>query len=622
MESETYHYCNNRSKPRKNKYRKNHHKKSHRKSKTPRETRSDNLLEISEKLTDNSYSINRILGENRINDNFNTTMPEYFSQFEAQTFDSYGLPGAQNDTYVTYDKTKLADLERSLSFKEGWTQYNQQDSMTYGVIPDNQLTHDNMVPFFKTKNGYESNDLQNEAVMNFKNELFTGNLKHTWNKKQESKPLFEPMTNLTHAYGTPVMSENERSRYIPRQYRQNEKTFDSIRVTPGLKLKANENGTHGFHPTVRVLEKTIDELRVKPKTTFEGRIIEGQKGQERPLQAPVITYRPETYKTTTEKDLLPTDNVVDGPKTRDNFIMKDTDRIKQHIEYTGGAYTNNDSVGRNVPEYMRSKVKYSDKSTFTLPKPLQKFSKIEAQFNPNLNSYHTSATLKDLTIHNNYAGSANSGSITYANITDAPKTTVKEIISSMPETHTNIASNTMRGTTQPMDIANTTIKEATIENKLNPYAASLNTMQRVYHNDIAKSTVKETTMEPIMPMNATQMSNIYANYMDIAKETIKETMINIPQNMVTPVNQQQRPTDPYDSAKTTIRETTVVMPHQTTLTPINQQQRTPNPSDIAKTTIKETIANIPYQSTITPVNQQQRAHFNGQYQNHYQRNYS
>ncbi len=37
----------------------------------------------------------------------------------------------------------------------------------------------------------------------------------------------------------------------------------------------------------------------------------------------------------------------------------------------------------------------------------------------------------------------------------------------------------MRGTVQKMDIANPTIKETTIENKLNPHISN-NTMQRVY----------------------------------------------------------------------------------------------------------------------------------------------
>ncbi|XWV25166.1 putative pore coat assembly factor [Tupanvirus deep ocean] len=607
-----------------------------------------NLIDVSEKLTDNAYSIRRILRENvngnnkcskrkqrpmdlvrsnkwvgidpsMIVDNGSAeypsknepeNQPQYLSQFEAQTFDSEGLPSAPNDIYSTNDKAKLADLERKLSYKEGWSQYDQQGSMTYGIVADDQLTHDNMMPFFSTRHGYGTNDLRNEAVMDYKNQLFTGNLKSTWNKKQEVMPFFAPAKNLTFVYGTPVRSEDEITRYIPGRYHQNEVPFEQKRVTPGLNLEPDEVGTHGYHSMVRVFDKTVDELRVKPKITYEGRIIDGMRGQERPIQAPVIKYRPDTYKITTEDDLLPTDNIVDGPRTRDNFIMKETDRAGQHFEYTGGAYNKQDAVQQNVPEYMRPKIKYSEKSTFVLPKPLQKFSKVETQFNPNLNSYDTSATLKDLTINNDYVGAINNvpGSATYTNMMDVAKPTIKEITAETPQTHTNIMPNTMRGTVQPMDIANTTIKETTIDNKLNPHAASLSSMQRVYYNDVAKTTIKETTCEPVVPMNTGQMINIYANLTDNAKETIKETTVGIPyQTTITPINQQQRAPNPQDIARATTKETTVTIPYQTTITPINQQQRAPNPQDIARATTKETTVGIPYQTTITPINQQQRA---------------
>ncbi|XWV26427.1 hypothetical protein QJ857_gp0642 [Tupanvirus soda lake] len=622
-------------------------KKPNRKNKRFNENEKK-LIDVSEKITDNAYSMRRILRENVNGNNkcckrkqrpmdlvrFNKWLgidgsmivddssaeypsknrvenqPQYLSQFEAQTFDSEGLPSAPNDIYCTNDKAKLADLERKLSYKEGWSQYDQQGSMTYGIIADNQLTHDNMMPFFSTRHGYGSNDLRNEAVMDYKNQLFTGNLKSTWNKKQEVVPFFAPAKNLTFVYGTPVRSEDEITRYIPGRYHQNEVPFEQKRVTPGLNLEPDEVGTHGYHSMVRVFDKTVDELRVKPKITYEGRIIDGMRGQERPIQAAVIKYRPDTYKITTEDDLLPTDNIVDGPKTRDNFIMKETDRAGQHFEYTGGAYNKQDAVQQNVPEYMRPKIKYSNKPTFILPKPLQKFSKVETQFNPNLNSYDTSATLKDLIINNDHVGGISNvqGSVTYTNMTDIAKPTIKEITAEMAQTHTNVMPNTMRGTVQPMDIANTTIKETTVENKLNPHASSLSSMQRVYYNDVAKTTIKETTCEPVVPMNTNQMTNIYANLTDNAKETIKETTVGIPyQTIMTPVNQQQRAPNPQDTARVTTKETTVGIPYQTTITPINQQQRAPNPQDVARATVRETTVGIPYQTTITPINQQQRA---------------
>ena len=45
--------------------------------------------------------------------------------------------------------------------------------------------------------------------LNFKNELFTGNLKTTWNKKEEVRPFFTPVADLSYIYGTPVRPEGE-----------------------------------------------------------------------------------------------------------------------------------------------------------------------------------------------------------------------------------------------------------------------------------------------------------------------------------------------------------------------------------------------------------------------------
>lgn len=565
----------------------------------------EELFDISEKITDNSQSINYILEKDK---RMQKPESQYLSQFGLQTFDSEGLPGAINDLYQSNDKTKLADLERELSYQEGWSQY-KPESMSYGIYSDDQLTHDNMAPFYKLKNGYGTNDLYNESVKNYKNELFTGNLKDSWKKKQEVSPLFSPVANSSFIYGTPNRTEEEKERIVPSRYRQNEKLFEEKWVTPGVNLQPDEKGTHGYQSMYRVQYKTVDELRgcAKPKITYEGRVIEGQRGQARPIQAPVISYRPDSYKISTHDDLLPTGGVIDAPQTRNNYIMKDTDRAKQHFEYTGGAYSNHEAIGRNIPEHLREKYKHSQKQSFKLPKPLQKYGKDEVKYNPNLSSYHLPLTTRDQTVHNDYIGIADGDGSIYANLMDSARTTIKETTIS-PHVPSQIAPNTMRGTVQPMDIAKSTIKETTVENQLNPHAISLNTVQRVYHCDVAKTTNKETMLEPVVPMNTNQQNNMYTNWMDIAKQTTKETTVQIPyQTIMTPINQQQRAPNPQDIARTTMKESTSQIPYQTIMTPINQQQRAPNPQDIARTTMKESTSQIPYQTIVTPINQHQRA---------------
>ncbi|UFX99836.1 hypothetical protein QKC54_gp0406 [Megavirus baoshan] len=575
---------------------------------------SIDLLEISEMLTDNYDSINKILKNKRVqnpctnnqkNINNNENKPAYWSQFDAQTFDSLAEPGAVNDTYATNDKNKLSDLERNLSYQGGWSQY-QDNSNTYGIIDADKLTHNNMVPYFTTKKGYGSNDLLSKTVMNYKNDLFTGNLQSTWNKKQEITPMFKPEANLTHPYGTPIYTEEEASRFEPGRYKQGELPFEKKQVTPGLNLRYDEIATHGYHSMYRGTEKTVDELRVKPKITYEGRIIYGLKGKERPVQAPVITRKPDTYKTTTSDDLLPTSSTNTGPKTRDNFVMKDTNRHDQHIEYTGAAYSTQERLDRNVPEHMRSSHKASTRQNYILPTPLQKYGKNEAKFNHNVDSYDITSTLKDMVIDNNRTGITGDGRSTYVNLTDNARETIKQITASLPQTNQNIKPNTMRGTVHNMDIANPTIKETTIENKLNPHVAYSDNVQRVYYNDSARPTIKQTTIDQLLPQNCTQNNNIYANWSDNARPTIKETTVSIHQNNIaTPVGQQQRG-DILDIAKNTLKETTNHLSRNNFTTPIGQQQGA-DIQDIAKCTTKQTTVPLHRNNFATPINQQQGA---------------
>ena len=96
----------------------------------------------------------------------------------------------------------LADMERNISFKGGWSQYKRGESMSYGMVPDSELKHDNMQPYFSVKRGYGSNDLATNDYSNQKRELFTGNLVSTWNPKKETRPHFQPVANMSYVYGT------------------------------------------------------------------------------------------------------------------------------------------------------------------------------------------------------------------------------------------------------------------------------------------------------------------------------------------------------------------------------------------------------------------------------------
>ena len=175
-------------------------------------------------------------------------------QFNDLRFDNNDNPIGGND-----DVMKLFDI---------------RNKRTYGVIPENELTHNNMVPYFKTKGNY-GNSIDDEKhldkIFNRKLELFTGSANNLdYKPKTERRPLFAPVPGLNNVYGAPVKTDFYEGRYIPSKERRNEKPFQDIKVSPGLNLGYNQNGIHGFHDPYRALPKNVNELRTanNPKLTY------------------------------------------------------------------------------------------------------------------------------------------------------------------------------------------------------------------------------------------------------------------------------------------------------------------------------------------------------------------
>ena len=574
--------------------------------------------------------------ENQSQSESNPNQNSFLYQFEDQTYDNMGLPGAANDTYQTEtsDKTKLADIERQLAFQGGWTTYTPAGSMSYGIVSDDQLVHDNQIPFFKEKTGYGSNDLHSTQQMDRNRDLFTGNPVDYWKKKQEVGRHFEPVKDLAYIYGTPVRPEGEESRMFTSRYRNNEKLFQDERVTPGLNLDYNEIGTQGYNNLVRAYPKTVDELRVasRQKVTHEGRMGPGQKGSEGPVQGAVISKRPDGFKITTEADFLPTTDINTGPKNRENFVMKETDRTTTSVEYTGGAFNKADAVDQIGPDSMKPLVKYSTKPTFVLPKPLQKYARDETVHNPNLVSYAVTPTARSDTGNNAHVGPATDGASVYSAPTDSAKITTRE---QMPAyAPTNMGTFTMRGTAIQMDLTKPTIRQTTAEQMLNPHAPNFHTQQRVYTIDDAKQTVGETTQDQIDPSNIYSATTTYANPTDTAQITTRESTVTIPQNThLLAVGQAQRQPNFTDHAVSTLKEQTIGLQHPTFraadnhsyssiqdplkstgrestgiisqsnfITPNGQSQRAPNYTDHAKNTIGETLSCVPQNMFLNPTN--------------------
>lgn len=400
-----------------------------------------------------------------------TKQPAYMSQFEPSKFDMSDDPYSIN--------------QQTTGLEEGWSNYNMNDTMAYDAIPFDQIKLRSAVPYGSHKIP------QNESLKIFKNELFTGR-SSTWKKKKESKPMFDNIPE--NIYGTPIYDSADRDRMPVSRYHQNQLPFQPVHVGPGLGLKINETGRSNY----RCLGKTLDELRIGAKQVLPGRHVDGMHGEKRTSENEVVQNRPTRLHVTDANNIHPTKSDRYAPTVQKSFVMRQPNRSTQHVEYTGGAYVPYNTIDSNVPESMRGEIRDDNRSTFTLPDPMQKFSSCETTHNPNLESYHLPFTTKDQQIENERSGTVYKSNITYANPVQSLKTTGREtsVESTQPF---RTESNTMRGTAYNPAVLDSTLREI---NELNPNHHILSSTTQQTRTHLSQPTT--TTMR-----EATQPKNIH-----------------------------------------------------------------------------------------------------------------
>jgi len=190
-----------------------------------------------------------------------------------------------------------------------------------------ESVHKNMVPFFGGSVKQNIEKLTNVTRL----DLYTGN-NDTFKHKKEIAPLYTLQKQDIH--GTPIITENtDMSRFIPSNYKQNEKPFYEEKVSAPIAGTVYNN--------IRTVAKTVDELRYasKPKLSFEGRTIAGQFGNVRGQQAKVEKNLVDTYYENTPDRWLKTKSVLTGETARENYDMKKTTRQDTSSEsYYGPSY--------------------------------------------------------------------------------------------------------------------------------------------------------------------------------------------------------------------------------------------------------------------------------------------
>jgi hypothetical protein len=310
----------------------------------------------------------------------------FLSQFSPLKFDSTQEPVSQNgvnkssaDSSKNSDaRISRAELERRLALQGNYSNFNDDSdaTMNYSALSkaEKDITRETFMqsnkPFFKPNGSYgiDGNGEQNRGNnIQRKMELFSGNSNNLdYRPHIERAPLFNPVMGNTNIYGSPVMTDVQESRYEPSKERRNELPFQQVRITPGLGLGANEINKQGYQDMLRIIPKTIDELRVanNPQISYSAPVIQGIKGHKGQVQGKTFKYRPTTFMEYGPEWLIPGVNDVKAPRIEGHIDAGNLATINRGTSmqsYIGPAKS---QVEQTIPTGLIPKSHESNKETY------------------------------------------------------------------------------------------------------------------------------------------------------------------------------------------------------------------------------------------------------------------
>lgn len=380
-------------------------------------------------------------------------------------------------------------------------------------------------------------------------------------KKTETKPFFAPTSNLTYPNGTPANDESIMERQYVSNNRNGELPFKQVRVGPGLGGDYESEGRGGFQQFETqslIRPKTVDELRTQsnPKLQYRGRINPGKRRNDsRAAESAVDKNRPDTFYENSQERYFTSQASVLAQSSDPNFIMNNTNRQNSRF-FVGG-------MSGTEREEQRQEVKESTRNNYKGPDMGGAYSGVNK---PNYGkaSYKAYANERDITQkRTNKLNIAAAVKSLIVPLQDLVKKTRKEnfVGNNRPDGNMKASMPNRQTVYDPNDLARTTIKETTIDNKHTGQAVGPVKLTVYDANDVARTTIKETTIDN---KHSGQVSNNnqkpkMTKYDDEAKRTLRETLDEWDYNKsVKPNGPEKLQTfNRKNPPKKTIKETTV-----------------------------------------------------------------
>ena len=407
------------------------------------------------------------------------------------------------------------------------------------------------VPYFR------GTATQNMGVNGYKNKLdiHTGRSQFNFHKK-ETKNFFKPSKDITFVNGTPNVTSALEERFVQSNNRTNELPFEQVKVARGVGTNYGNQGKGGFHQfeiNELAKPKTVDELRVlsNPKVSYSEPVQAGKHIDKRSSQQHVSKHRPDKFYLNTKSRWNKTTGAVLKKTSDQKFINKPTNRTRSR-QIVGAA-----APAQIKNQTKRPAVKESINNNYLTPKPhnpslpggwqvkrmakkegFQSEVKVDEEYD--ISSYGKDGmklppnerdTTQDKMIITNVVEAVKA---IVAPLQDKMKRTKKQNIEGNPNIsgYVSMAKPSRQTAYDPNDVAKTTIKETTEENKHEGNIKGAIKLIAYDPNDVARTTIKETLIHDTregninLERNKKQMDYSFAN----AKTTIKETTENNTQN--------------------------------------------------------------------------------------------
>lgn len=420
-------------------------------------------------------------------------------------------------------------------------------SLSGNMMNKEEFTHNNMQPFYSGQ--LKQNIKGNDNIL----EKFTGT-SDMYISKTETNPLFDQYKENIH--GTQPINEDIKYRYNASHYHQNVPAIESIKVGPGLNKGYTSMPSGGFQQNDALQiaadsQPNIDNLRAKnkPKTTYEGRVVNGFIGTRRGLTPVVNQNRVVRYHKFGEPRFN-TSVVQSKEARRENYINKNTNRQNTLYSHTPNA---NPSIVKNHESTEAYQNQTSNKQSLT------NFGFRNAN-NTNLESkvivQYCSDVRKSDVKDNSYTGMMKTAvQNLILPVQDVLKTTIKETNIHDTSAERNFSSIQKLSKMYNLDDARTTLKEQLIHNNQSGNIATSKNIHNYDSSDTAKTTIKEqfihdNRMGPVKQLKFTGNFENKDKMKTTARETLKEWITN--SNLTGNVRNSTVDLEPL---KTTIKET-------------------------------------------------------------------